>query len=108
MQQLQSHNPELARHYQELQNQYRGLSDEIVKSNILQSPIVQSRSSWNPFAAQQPQSQPPAPANYPPPNSASPTAPPANPYDMPPTQVPVSNGGNGYDTAQRPTWPSQQ
>ena len=110
MQQLQSRNPELARRYQEFQGQYRGWSDEIVnspvlQSNILQSPVVESRASWNPFAQQQPQSQPPAPANYPPPSSASPTAPPANPYDMPPTQVPVSNGGNGYDTAQRPVWP---
>ncbi|MEX2091144.1 MAG: metal-dependent hydrolase [Pirellulales bacterium] len=109
MQQLQSHNPELARHYQELQNQYRGLADEIVQSNILQSPVVESRASWNPFAQQQPQSQLPAATNYQPPiYQASPTAPPANPYDMPPSQVPVSNGGNGYDTAQRPTWPSQQ
>ena len=32
MQQLQSRNPELARRYQELQSQYRGWSDEIVRS----------------------------------------------------------------------------
>ncbi len=110
MEQIQSRNPELARRYQELQGQYRGWSDEIVQSVEAQSPAVESaaveaRSSWNPFAGQQqPQAQPPAAANYLPP----PEAQPVNPYNMPPTQVPVSNGGNGYDTAQRPVWPGQQ
>ncbi len=84
MQQIESRNPELARRYQELQSQYRGWSDEIVKSVETQSPIFQ------------------------PPSAAPPTGQPLNPFDMPPTQVPASNGGNGYDTAQRPTWPNQQ
>ena len=105
MQQLESRNPEIARRYQELQNQYRGLSHEIAQSPIIQSNVAESRSSWNPFAALRSQRQPSAPPNDQPPNAAPPTARPVNPYDMPPTQVPVSNGNNGYDTAQRPAWP---
>ena len=84
IEQIESRNPELARRYQELQGQYRGWSDEIVRSVETQPPVIQ------------------------PPSAAPPTAQPPNPYNLPPTQVPASNGGNGYDTAQRPIWPNQQ
>jgi hypothetical protein len=114
MEQIESRNPDVARRYKELQNTYRGWSDEIVQSVKAKSPefesaIVESRGPWNPFAGQQ-QSQPPAATNNQPTNNGPPSyqLPPAaestNPFDQPPTQVPLPTGG-GYDTAQRPTWP---
>jgi hypothetical protein len=31
-----------------------------------------------------------------------------NPYDWPPSQLPITHGADGYDTAQRPAWPNTQ
>jgi hypothetical protein len=122
MEQIESRNPEIARRYQELQNTYRGWSDEIAQSVNIKAPVVQSsiadvQSRWNSFAPQQPAQSPPAATNFQPPSYGQPnSAPPgyqpqpmqpANPYDQPPTQVPLP-AGNGYDTAQRPMWPGQQ
>lgn len=109
MQQIQSRNPDLARRYQELQRDYHGWSDRLVTK-----PIVEPAQSWNPFAAQQPQTAPPAPANIQQPAStlpvyqSPPPQQPVNSYDLPPAQVPLPHGTNSYDTAQRPAWPATQ
>jgi hypothetical protein len=89
MQQIQARNPDLARRYQELQREYSHLAGELPSV-----PSIQPKNSWNPFARQ---TAPPAPPDYQPQATT-----PINPYDMPPSQVPVAQG---YDTAQRPAWP---
>jgi membrane-bound metal-dependent hydrolase YbcI (DUF457 family) len=112
MQQIESHNPELARRYEELQREYTNIAGELPSVQSLESK-AQSATSWNPFARRSAPPAPPAPVtnlqpsyaprNYQPQpdNQTTPTTP-INPYDMPPSQVPVSGG---YDTAQRPAWP---
>ena len=106
MQQIEARNPELARRYQELQREYNSIA-----GGQTTTPTVQSNTSWNPFARHNTPPAPPAPAPYPQPTYAPqnyqspPTTPPVNPYDMPPSQVPATNG---YDTAQRPVWPNPQ
>lgn len=116
MEQIQSHNPDMASRYQQLRQTYRGWSDEIAQSVNLQVPAVESAVAnaqwrWNSFAPQ-PAAQTPAVSGNPQqPNFAPPSwpqqAPAANPFNQPPSQVPIPSG-NGYDTAQRPMWPGQQ
>jgi hypothetical protein len=89
IEQIQARNPDLARRYQELQREYSHLAGELPSV-----PSIQPKNSWNPFARQ---TAPPAPSDYQPQATT-----PINPYDMPPSQVPVAHG---YDTAQRPAWP---
>ena len=62
MKQIESHNPALAQQYQELQNKYRGVTDEVAQSIEKQVPKIA-----------------PSPAL------------PTNPYDMPPTQIPAND-----------------
>ena len=100
MKQIEARNPDVARHYQELQGQYRDLSQDLAKSPVVQSAVGNSPAAnaggWNPFRALTGQQE--SPATQPPP------AQPINPYDQPPSQVPLPADG-GYDTAQRPVWP---
>lgn len=113
MQQIESRNPDIARRYKELQNTYRGWSDEIAESVNIHKPAVESavaeaQSQWGSFAPNQPASPPGANSNafgYPTP--AYQPQPPSNPFDQPPTQVPLPVE-SGLDTAQRPLWPGQQ
>jgi LexA-binding, inner membrane-associated putative hydrolase len=118
MQQIQARNPDLARRYQELQRDYSDIAADLPNVKLPNLPTTQSNSqpggSWNPFARQSASPAPSTPITLPqstsaPPNYQQqpnyPATTPINPYDMPPTQVPISDG---YDTAQRPAWPNPQ
>jgi hypothetical protein len=116
MEEIESRNPDIARRYKDLQNTYRGWSDEIAESVNIQAPVVErvvadAQAGWNSFAPQPP-AQMPAASGFPQQNFAPQfnppqPVPPTNPYSQPPSQVPLP-AGNGFDTAQRPVWPGQQ
>ncbi len=110
MEQIQKRNPELAQRQLELRSRFQSWSDRLVNR-----PVVQSAKSWNPFAYQSMQNAAPLTTRVQPaPFAASPQQPAPtnqqfiNPFDQPPTQVPQPQGGNGFDTAQRPVWPVTQ
>lgn len=107
MEQIQARNPDMASRYQQLRQTYRGWSDEIADAVNIQQPVAQAATTqpsagWSGFAPQQ--TQIPASSAI---KNVPQVAPPINPYDQPPSQVPLP-GGNGFDTAQRPMWPGQQ
>lgn len=110
MDQIQSRNPALADRYQQFQGRYRSWSDEIATAVRGKLPAVESavesRAAWNPFGSGQPPQQTaqvqsilPATPN---------TVPPPNPFNQPPSPLPIQPGANNFDTAQRPQWPGQQ
>jgi hypothetical protein len=98
IEQIQTRHPDLARRVEELQGEYRTIASELPRLPAIPSQ-AQPNSSWNPFARQ---SVPSTPPDYQPQATHPQATTPINPYDMPPSQVPV---GNDYDTAQRPAWP---
>lgn len=119
MQQIQTRNPDFARRYQQLQHDYKDIAADLPKVELPSAQEVESNArsgeSWNPFARQTSPPAPPTPITTPQTRNAPPdyrrqaTQPrattPIDPYDMPPSQVPITNG---YDTAQRPPWPNPQ
>jgi hypothetical protein len=96
MEQIRARNPEFARQYQELQNQYRGWTGELANGPAAHTLPAEASRAWKAFAPQNvpTATQPPTGAN--------------DPYAWPPMQAPAPNGNNGFDTAQRPVWPNTQ